>query len=167
MTHSPTPIYPTDAHRAVTEIATAHFAAQDAVDTILLVNSLARGQGTPRSDVDMAVLVKEGVDAAEIQAMETAWAQVRMSHPTVVAFEQSSRFAHIHLDVISGHIEYETWDDGGGPDYLEVGVGNQLVYALPLTGHGAHYRQLQAQWLPYYAEDLRRSRLAMVRDACL
>ena len=39
-------------------------------------------------------------------------------------------------------------------------------HAAPLHETGAYFRQLQSQWLPYYAEDLRRSRLAMVREAC-
>ncbi len=159
--------YPTEAHRAVVEVATAHFAGLPQVDTILLVNSLARGHGTPQSDVDMAILVKPTVDAPALLTMEHAWANLRATDPTIVAFEQSSRFAHIHLDVITGHIEIETWDDGGGPDYLEVGIGNQFFYGLPLTGAGSFYQELQAQWLPYYNEDLRRARLQMVRAACL
>ena len=154
--------YPTDAHRAVVEVATAHFVGLPQVDTILLVNSLARGQGTPQSDVDMAILVKPTVDASTLHTMEHAWSHVRATDPTIVAFEQSSHFAHIHLDVISGHIEIETWDEGGGPDYLEVGIGNQFFYWLPLAGVGSFYQELQAQWLPYYNEDLRRARLEMV-----
>jgi len=31
---------------------------------------------------------------------------------------------------------------------------------------GAYFRQLQSQWLPYYEEELRLSRLAMVHEAC-
>jgi hypothetical protein len=58
------------------------------------------------------------------------------------------------------------WDDGGGPDSFEVEIGNRLVYAFPFHKEGAHFRQLQSQWLPYYGEDLRLSRLAMVREAC-
>jgi len=47
-----------------------------------------------------------------------------------------------------------------------VEIGNRLVYAAPLHEVGAYFRQLQSQWLPYYGEDLRLSRLAMVREAC-
>ncbi|MCL4860408.1 MAG: hypothetical protein KJZ93_13415 [Caldilineaceae bacterium] len=32
---------------------------------------------------------------------------------------------------------------------------------------GAALAQLKARWLPYYADDLRRERLVMVRNACL
>src|SRR5215831_13107217 len=49
---------------------------------------------------------------------------------------------------------------------LKVEIGNRLVYAAPLHEAGPYFRELQSEWLPYYAEDLRLSRLAMVREAC-
>jgi hypothetical protein len=75
--------------------------------------------------------------------------------------------AHIHLDIVSGEFVPVPWDDGGGPDGFELGIGNLLAYAAPLHLVGPYYRQLQAKWLPYYAEDLRRQRLEMARSACL
>jgi hypothetical protein len=53
------------------------------------------------------------------------------------------------------------------PTAFEVEVGNRIAYALPLENAGSHFRQLQSQWLPYYSDDRRRSRLAMVHAACL
>src|SRR4029453_13273611 len=56
--------------------------------------------------------------------------------------------------------------NGGGPDSFEIEIGNRLAYAAPLGEVGAYFRQLQSQWLPYYKEGLRLSRLTMVREAC-
>jgi hypothetical protein len=72
----------------------------------------------------------------------------------------------VHLDLIRGEYIPETWDDGGGPDWFEVAIGNQLAYAAPMYTAGRFYRQLQAEWLPFYNGDLRNQRLDMVRAAC-
>src|SRR5260370_32492415 len=81
-------------------------------------------------------------------------------------FRRRSRFTQVPLDVFDGRMVPTVWDDGGGPDYFEVEIGNRLAYASPLHEAGAYFRQLQSQWLPYYGEDLRLSRLVMVREAC-
>jgi hypothetical protein len=72
----------------------------------------------------------------------------------------------VHLDLVRGEYIPEVWDDGGGPDGFELGIGNQLAYGAPLSEAGPFYRQLQAEWLPYYGPDLRRQRLEMVTAAC-
>ena len=72
----------------------------------------------------------------------------------------------VHVDVFDGRIVPTVWDDGGGPDYFEVEIGNRVAYAVPLHEAGAYFRQLQAQSLPYYGEDRRLRRLAIVREAC-
>jgi hypothetical protein len=51
-------------------------------------------------------------------------------------------------------------------DNFEVEIGNRLAYAAPLHQAGAYFRELQSQWMPYYGDELQRSRLAMVREAC-
>jgi hypothetical protein len=72
----------------------------------------------------------------------------------------------VHLDVFDGRIVPTVWDDGGGPDTFEIELGNRIAYAAPLHQAGTYFRQLQSQWLPFYGEELRLSRLAMVREAC-
>jgi hypothetical protein len=42
----------------------------------------------------------------------------------------------VHLDVFDGHMVPTVWDDGGGPDYFEVEIGNRLAYAVPLHEAG-------------------------------
>jgi hypothetical protein len=53
------------------------------------------------------------------------------------------------------------------PDDFEVGIGNILVYSVPLWQRGDYLARLKRQWLPYYDEALRRQRLTMVRHYCL
>ncbi len=159
--------YPTPLHQQAAEAAYRFFHSLPEVDTVLVVNSLARGQGIPESDLDMNVLVRPGTAQDVITRMEAAWKQERATNEALRRFAASGEHAHVHLDVVDGQFTPETWDDGGGPDGFELGIGNMLAYAAPMHEAGPHYRALQAQWLPYYGEDLRAQRLKMVRDACL
>lgn len=144
------------------------FAASSLVDTLLIVNSAARGQATPASDLDFAVLVDPAaVSSDDFRQLQRAWEKFAASEPTLERFRQSGRFTNIHLDVITAEYVMEEWDDGGGPDFFEVEIGNQLAYSAPYTAPGAYFQRLQAKWLPFYNEAARRRRLPMARDACL
>jgi len=57
------------------------------------------------------------------------------------------------------------WDDGGGPDFFEIGIGN-LLHGAPMGQPGEAFLALRRRWLPYYDDGLRSQRLAMVRAAC-
>lgn len=158
--------FPTLLHEQAAERAYEFFQSQPGIDTILVVNSCARGQGIPESDLDMAVLVDPGMPDEAAASLETLWRQELAGNDVLRRFRASGEHAHVHLDVARGKYVPETWDDGGGPDGFELGIGNQLVYGAPLHGAGPYYRQLQAQWLPYYSEELRCQRLEMARAAC-
>jgi hypothetical protein len=136
------------------------------VDTVLVVNSCARGQGTPESDLDMNILVRPGLPEADLNALEAVWRAELAANEALRRFRASGDHAHVHLDVVRGEFVPETWDDGGGPDGFELGIGNLLAYGAPLYESGPHYQQLKAAWLPYYSEELRLQRLEMARLAC-
>ena len=160
------PKFPTELHREVAELAGDFFSAHAQVDTILVVNSCARGRAVTGSDLDLAVLIMPTEASQEVQSLTTLWQEFIATQPLIHRFRSTSRFTQVHLDVFDGRMVPTVWDDGGGPDYFEVEIGNRLAYAAPLHEAGAYFRQLQSQWLPYYGEDLRLSRLVMVREAC-
>ena len=147
-------------------MAKEFFSAHGHVDTILVVNSCARGRAVPGSDLDLAILLTPAATNQAVQSLETTWQEFSAAHPLIRRFRSTSRFTQVHVDVFDGRITSTVWDDGGGPDNFEVEIGNRLVYAAPFHAAGAYFRQLQSQWLPYYGQDLRLSRLAMVREAC-
>jgi predicted nucleotidyltransferase len=159
--------FPTALHRRTAAIAADFFTSYPQVDTVLLVNSCARGQATPESDLDMAVLVGQGTSPNEVKRLEQVWLDFSASQPDVAQFKRMSCFTKVHLDVIAGEYVAPQWDDGGGPDSFEIEVGNQVAYSAPLSAPGPFFRQLQSIWLPYYEESLRLSRLTMVREGCL
>jgi len=94
------------------------------------------------------------------------WNEFMATQPMVHRFRSTGRFTQVHVDVFDGRMTPTVWDDGGGPDSFEIEIGNRVAYAAPLGEVGAYCRQLQSEWLPYYGDDLRLSRLAMVREAC-
>lgn len=158
--------FPTLLHQQVSELVGDFFATQTHVDTTLLVNSCARGQAVPDSDLDVAVLVKSTTSVKELRELEMLWGEFAAAQSLIQQFRQAGRFSQVHLDVLDGRIAPSIWDDGGGPDSFEVEIGNRFAHSLPLHEAGPPFRELQAEWLPYYPEDLRQRRLTMVRDAC-
>ena len=158
--------FPTALHREVAELARDFFSSHGRVDTILVVNSCARGRAVAGSDLDMAVLLTPTAPSQEIQSLTKKWEQFVATDPKVHQFRSTGRFTQVHVDVFDGRMMPTVWDDGGGPDSFEIEIGNRIAYAAPFTEAGGYFRQLQSQWLPYYGEELRLSRLAMVREAC-
>src|SRR5215468_7123183 len=159
--------FPTALHREVADLARNFFSAHAHVDTILVVNSCARGRAVAGSDLDMAVLITPTAPSQEVQSLTLKWQQFMATQPVVHRFRITGRFTQVHVDVFDGRMTPTVWDDGGGPDSFEIEIGNRVAYAAPLDEVGGYFRQLQSQWLPYYEEELRRSRLAMVREACI
>lgn len=164
---SETPLsFPTALHRDVAGLAGDFFRARALVDTVLVVNSCARGKATADSDLDMAVLVNPTASASDIQGLESSWQGFAAAQPLVHRFKQAGRFAQVHVDLFDGRTTPPVWDDGGGPDSFEVEIGNRVAYAASLHDPGPCFLRLKSQWLPYYGDDLRRRRLAMAEEAC-
>jgi len=156
--------FPTEEHARVAGIVAEYAAGLLGVDTVLIVNSCARGCAVAMSDLDMAILVVGDLDERALQA---DWSKYATSEATIRRFCERSAFSAVHLDFFNGVFAQEIWDDGGGPDDFEIEIGNRIAYAAPLNGAGLQFRDLQNQWLPYYDEQLRRARFAMAKDACL
>jgi predicted nucleotidyltransferase len=160
------PVFPTKLHQDAAELIRDYFMAIPGVDTVLVVNSCARGQAVPESDLDFAILVEPEIRPDERRNMENAWQIYSQTQKTILKYKQSHRFAHLHLDIIAGN--YEPLDMGNGEpiDYFEIEIGNQICYSAPMYASGAYFRVLQDKWLPYYNEELRLQRLHMSKEAC-
>ncbi len=162
-----TATFPTPLHEQAAGAVLDHYRRDARVEAVLVVNSCARGQATPASDLDMLVLVNPAAFAAHQRELEAAWLELRGAHPALRALHDMSTFSAIHLDFGDGHFAVpDPWDDGGGPDDFELAIGNAVAYSALLWERSSFYAELRARWLPYYAEAFRQERLAMVRAAC-
>jgi len=158
--------FPTKLHQDTAELIRDYFLALSSVDTVLIVNSCARGQAVPESDLDMAILVKPENPAKEIRNIQTAWLTYSATQPIFLRYKQSSPFAHIHLDIIAGNYVPALIEVGEPIDYFEIEIGNQICYSAPLDNAGSFFKELQRKWLPYYNDDLRLKRLTSIQNAC-
>jgi len=158
--------FPTKLHHEAAETAKEYFLNIPAIDTVLVVNSCARGTAIAESDLDLAILVKPGTSKHQMTTIDAAWLSYSVKTPAIMKFRESSPFAHIHLDVIDGKYTPGIIDAGEPIDYFEVEIGNQLFYSAPVSTEGSYFLELRQQWLPYYDDNLRLKRLSAVQDAC-
>lgn len=168
MTYTFFPAYPTPQHERSAAAIVDFFSRQPAVSTVILTCSCARGKASRESCLDIAVLIPSDLDAARRAALEQAWNQVYQSEPVFAEQRQVGRFTQVDLDFHTGEFDPAEHAHGwtSGTDGFELEVGNLLAYSFPLWERDRTYHELRARWLPYYGEDLRRSRLDMVLGYC-
>ena len=160
------PSFPTRLHQDTAELVKDYFVAIPGVDTILVVNSCARGQAVPESDLDFAILIKPGVTLTEKMNVENLWQSYLETQPAFLKYKESNQFASLHLDLIDGNYTPAAPEKGGPVDYFEIEIGNQICYSAPLGEAGPYFKELQDKWLPYYNEELRLQRATVSRSAC-
>lgn len=161
------PVYPTPEHERATQSIVAFFSRLPETETVLLVNSCARGKASRDSCLDIAVLVLPAVLLIHKERLESAWDSFYKTEPVFRELEGAGKYAEVHLDIIDGDFKPQVRDWTAGPDSFELEVGNALAYSVPLWQRSDYYEQLRAKWLPYYGDDLRKERLAMARRFCL
>lgn len=158
--------FPTILHQNTAELVRDYFLTIPNVDTVLVVNSCARGKAVPESDLDLAILVKPETTPTEIENIEIAWLHYSLSHPTILEYKNSNQFAHLHIDIIDGKYTPTILEIGVASDFFEIEIGNHICYSAPMGNAGLYFKKLQKKWLPYYNEELRLQRLLMTRNAC-
>jgi hypothetical protein len=158
--------YPTPQHADAADAVVAFFSTQPAVDAVLLTCSCARGRATPDSCLDIAVMIAADADPAPLW---NAWEIHYQEAAVFRALRQAGAFSNVDLDLVHGIFEPDPDAHGWttGPDAFELEIGNTLVYSVPLWERDERFEQLRTEWLPYYDEELRAERLAMVRGYCL
>ena len=134
------PAFPTTLHQDAAYLIRDYFLTIPDVDTILVVNSCARGLAVPESDLDFAILVKPGIIATEIKNIETAWQVYSEGQPVILKYKQSNPYALLHLDIIDGNYTPAIMEEGCGPDYFEIEIGNQVCYSAPMDNTGPYFK---------------------------
>jgi len=159
--------YPTQEHKAAAETISTYYAANHRTDAVLLVNSCARGKATRDSCLDIVILAQPDPLRPPLSAWEADWARFEQTNPAIAALKRVGQYSVVHPDFIDGVFSPPERDEAAGPDDFELWIGNFLAYSVPLWQGSDYFARLKQQWLPYYDEELRRQRLAMVRQYCL
>jgi hypothetical protein len=157
----PAALYPTPQHGRAADEITAFFDARPATEAVLLINSCARGKATADSCLDLQVLTRTDC----VAALDQDWLRFAARSPAVAELNATGRWTEVHLDIVDGEFEVRPIDHE--LDWLEVEVGNFLAYSVPLLERGGRLRELRAEWLPFYSDELRAVRLPAARETCL
>ena len=160
------PVFPTALHKDAANVVQEYFSKIPEVDTVLVVNSCARGQAVDDSDLDFAILAKSDTTARQIKSIQTGWEGFSLENSKIGNYKAFSKFAHLHLDVISGNYTPTVLEVGVASDHFEIEIGNQVCYPAPMGDVGEHFQILQEKWLPFYDERLRAERFSMMKDGC-
>lgn len=159
------PFFPTVLHAEAAK-AVNDFFVQFQVDTVLIVNSCARGHASAESDLDMAILVEKNYSLEQQEILNQQWIAFANENSTINKYKNSSLFAHLHVEIINGTYNAGIIQNGEPIDYFEVEIGNQLRYSIQVNTSGSYYKYLQQKLLPYYDEKLRIERLNKLKEAC-
>lgn len=161
------PAFPTSEHEAAALSAVGFFRGNPYVSAVLLTCSCARGQASRDSCLDMLTLLAPGTTAEARAELERAWEEFAARDPAAAALAEVGAYSAVELDLHDGHFPLPHRGPTDGPDTFELELGNVVVYTVPLLEQDNYYRRLRERWLPYYHDDLRRTRLAEVRHFCL
>ena len=145
---------------AIEEII-SYFDGRTGVDALLLSGSCARGKGNVSlaADCDLTLLHNERFDLAREMAAYEAWQEGREETWNL---GNLGPYSSIDLHPHDGDFVPKPRQWTSGTDDFELEIGNTLVYARPIITWTDRFQHLQERWLPYYSEDLRNERLAMV-----
>lgn len=159
-------IYPTPEHAEAAAFIIEHFSNNKYIKAILLTGSCARNKATKDSCLDIALLVKPEVYNKRKVELEEQWDPIYTKEIVIKKLESVGVYSHVDLDIIDGVFtqKYHSWTSG--PDGFELEIGNYLAYSVLLFKRGDYLSKLKTRWLPYYSEELREKRKAMVIKYC-
>ena len=168
MTYLFHPAYPTLQHEQSAQAVVDYFKIHSEVLAVLLTCSCARGKATRDSCLDLAVLIPPELSQPDRYQLKHDWQSFYRSEAVFARQEEVGAFSQVDLEFHTGEFSPEDHPHGwtSGADAFELEVGNLLAYSALLWGKNSRYQDLQARWLPYYAEDLCRARLKMVLKYC-
>src|SRR5215204_785859 len=148
------PVFPTVLHHDAADVVQKYFLSSPSIDTVLVVNSCARGLAVPESDLDFAVLAKPRTTKNEIEKAEANWQLYAKENKIISKYKRSSPYAHLHLDIIDGNCIPQKIETGEPIDSFEIEIGNQICYSASMGNAGEYFRELQSKWMPFYNDEL-------------
>ena len=158
--------YPTKEHENAAKAIVDFFSTIPKVEAIILYGSCARGKASKDSCLDILIIVPPEVLGSDRDFLEKQWEEHYNTEDVFRSLSEIGRYSHVDLDIINGCFKpgHHGWTTG--PDEFELEIGNTLLYSNILWRSGPRLDNLRSKWLPYYDEELRDQRLAMVKQYC-
>ncbi|HEY0477652.1 MAG TPA: DUF4037 domain-containing protein [Kofleriaceae bacterium] len=150
--------FPSDLHAAAAQASVEFLSALDGVEAITLVGSSARRADA--NDLDLSVLVSEPKVGEAVVESFSAFA---FASADVRRLSAAGPFMEVDVGWYTGAFAPGLRGWTTGPDDFELAIGNELAYSTPLWLGNGRFDDLRTAWLPYYDDDVRRTRLAAAR----
>ena len=150
--------FPSELHARAAETATAFLASCHEVDAVMVVGSSARRSDA--NDLDISALVTSTEAGAAVESRFARFAEGRAEFDALKAV---GPFVEMDFHAVSGVFAPGPRGWTTGPDAFELELGNEIAYSVPLWERAARLSELRERWLPFYGDDLRRTRLEEAR----
>lgn len=160
------PKHPTIEHEKAAKTVVDYFAPISDIEAVLLYCSCARGKAGKGSCIDIGVLILPEILLKKKAQFENQWNEFQAKEKIFRELNKHGRFTELHLDFFDGNFKPKPREWTSGPDEFELEIGNYFAYSVALLEKSDYLKKLKAQWLPYYDEKLRQTRLAMVQKYC-
>lgn len=155
--------YPSKEHEKASRAIVDFFSDEPKVEAIILYGSCARGKASKDSCLDILILVPPEELASEENLLSAQWEDFYKTDDVFRELQEIGKYSHVDLGFTHGCFKpgHHGWTTG--PDDFELEIGNTLLHSQILWQSGNRIDELKAKWLPYYDEELRKQRLAMVK----
>lgn len=180
--------FPSHMHESALNKVTRYFKSDPRVFAVLLMGSLARGQGSIGSSIDLVVFIdtdymKEFFKTEELRRRATYFEKMGGKVHRII-LPEAERQKGKHASTVRGEYEGEYGIDfdnvrvdlvykdgfirlkdqlGICLDNFEPDVGNYLAYCVLLYERDDTYKSFAKKYLPFYDEEIRRERLEATR----
>jgi predicted nucleotidyltransferase len=159
--------YPSDEYEEILTRIAKYFQEYCGVYAIVLTGSLARGKAVKGSCIDLFIfLEKAQLKALTSSTRSRAYAYSRLGGQVCYyqnELEGGIEFGKIRVDVGFTGDKFAPSHSNSFDitrDEFETTIGNLFVYSILLYEKGQKYRRIRQKYLPFYDDELRRTRLA-------
>jgi hypothetical protein len=163
--------YSSDEYREILARITEYFQKYRGVYAIVLTGSLARGRAVKGSCIDLFIfLEKPQFKALAFFTRSRAYGYSRLGGQICYhenELEGGIEFGKIRVDVGFTGGKFAPSHSNSFDitrDEFETTIGNLFVYSIPLYEKGQKYRRMRQKYLPFYNDELRRTRLAATSE---
>jgi predicted nucleotidyltransferase len=156
--------YPTETHKKAAEKFIEFFRKDKRVKAILLTCSCARGKAVRSSCIDFALVIK---DWKHEKLLKKEFERFTKESKEYKKLRNLDKYTHIDLDIIDGKFKPSDRGICSQSEEFELELGNFVAYSIILFERNNYFSKIKKNYLPYYSESLRKSRLKRTVGYCV